>query len=416
MNRSVIAFVGQVVPDTPEYDILGFTRAGNLAQIGFVDGFVHAGLPLDVVLSSQPIAYFPRSQTLVRGSRSVALFPGVAIKLVPLVNVFMLRDALRALYIYGYLFLWSLRHIRKRRLILCYNLSVPPILPLLVLSRMTGTKVIGILYDVVWPEGFTYDFVRHTVYKTLAVMAQWCIPRLDGRIVITDSIARKFAPGRSFLRIDGGVTELVINRLFPLETLEHNDRLTLLFAGGIDEWNHLPLLLQMMRERPDARIRLWLAGNGALVHLVKAAAQADPRIQYFGTLNHSQLFDLYQKADVLLNLRNTKDSTTQYSFPSKLLEILAVGKVVITTPIAHVDETYAPYCFVLKEESPQALFERIQEITALSPEERLAFGQRARDYMLREHTWKRQGEKIRAYLEHEVLGEKIETQRRGEKS
>jgi glycosyltransferase involved in cell wall biosynthesis len=408
MKEHVIAFVGQVVPDTQEFNVPGFTRAGNLAQIGFVDGMQNAGLNLDVVLSSQPVAYFPKYRKIFKRACAVEILTGVTIKLVPLVNIFLLRDALRALYIYAYLFCWSVRHHRKERVILTYNLGVPPILPLLLLSRITGAKIVSILYDVAWPEGLKYGVIKTLVYRILTKSADSCIPKLDGRIVITDSIAKHYAPNGHSLRVDGGVTELVVRRLFPLVPAQSGEALTLLFAGGLDEWNHIPLILDMMRLDPDPKLKLWLAGNGALVNDVNEAAKNDKRIAYLGVLNHDQLFEYYQKADVLLNLRNTKDPAMQYAFPSKLLEILAVGKPVITTSIAHTNVEYGPYCFVLLDETPRGLMEMVRKIGDVSLEERVTIGKRAREFMLQEHTWKKQGMRIKEYLEKEVLGKNIQ--------
>jgi glycosyltransferase involved in cell wall biosynthesis len=264
--------------------------------------------------------------------------------------------------------------------------------------------MVSILYDVAWPEGLKYGWLKTLVAKALIKSASSVIPKLDGRIVITDLIAKHYAPNGHFLRVDGGITELVQRRLFPLVSAPKGDSLILLFAGGIDEWNHIPLLLEMMRLYPDQAIQLWLAGNGAHLNDVIEAAKTDTRIVYHGTLNHDQLFELYKKADVLLNLRNTKDPAMQYHFPSKLLEILTVGKPVITTSIAHIREEYGPYCFVLVDETPTALMELVQKIKSMSPEERVLIGKKAREFMLREHTWKKQGQRIKEYLEKEVLG------------
>lgn len=403
-KECAIAFVGQAVPDLPQYNVPGFARAGNLAQIGFLEALRYAGLPLDIAIASQPIAYFPRCRTVIKRAYSVEVIQGISVKLTPLVNLFIVRDVLRAFYIYGLLFFWSLRNIRKERVILTYNLSVPPILPILILARFTGAKLVSILYDIAWPEGFKYEFIRNFVYGTMKKMADRCIPRLNGRIVITDAIAYNYAPHGHFLRVDGGVTEQVECRLFPLVPAKENEELILLFAGGMDEWNHIPMLLEMMKRHPDGKLKLWLAGCGEYVDAVLAAAKTDARISYHGVLNHDQLFELYKKADVLLNLRNTKDPAMQYHFPSKLLEILTVGKPVITTSIAHVKEEYGPYCFVLFDETPEALMELMQKIMVLSPDERVAIGKRAREYMLREHTWKKQGLRIKEYLENKVLG------------
>lgn len=402
-KKMVVAFVGGVVPDTREFDVPGYARAGNLAQIGFLDALHSAGFVIDVVLSNQPIAHYPKTRTIFKGARTVELFSGVSVKLVPLINLLVVRDISRALYIYGYLFFWSMRHMLKDRVIMTYNLNIPPVMPLLLLSRLTGSRLVSILYDVAWPEGYSVGWLRTAAYKTLIRLAENCIPKLDGRIVITDGIARRFAAGRHFIRVDGGVTDLVEQRLFALEPARNKGKLVLLFAGGLNDWNHVTLLIDAMRLCDSDHVELWLAGDGTRISDVRAAAAKDPRIVYHGVLNLDQLFEVYKKADVLLNLRNTIDPAMQYHFPSKLLEILAVGKPVITTSIAHIEEEYGPYCFVLHEETPQGFVRLLNTVCSLSEDERLEIGKRARAFILREHTWKRQGARIRQYLEHDVL-------------
>ena len=45
----------------------------------------------------------------------------------------------------------------------------------------------------------------------------------------------------------------------------------------------------------------------------------------------------------------------------------------------------------------------VEELMAMSPEERCAFGRRAREWMLANKTWKAQGPAIREYLEKKVI-------------
>jgi hypothetical protein len=60
--------------------------------------------------------------------------------------------------------------------------------------------------------------------------------------------------------------------------------------------------------------------------------------------------------------------------------------------------------YLLREETPEALAARIREIRAIDPAERQRLGLRARDFMLREKTWDRQGERLARYIREDVLG------------
>jgi glycosyltransferase involved in cell wall biosynthesis len=406
MKETIVSFIGSVVPDTPEYVGPGFSRAGNLAQIGFLEAISTSGMRIGTVLSSQPVAHFPKGRVLIQGSRKVEVLPGLHETLVPLLNIFIVRDILRALYIYCYVFLWSLRHFGKRRIVITYNVGVPPVLPLQFIASLTGTKVTSIIYDIVPAAAYNKGIRKLLFYDCVMRLGQWAIPRLSGRIVITDPIAERFGGGKHYLRVDGGVTQAVVDRLFPLLPAETGQDLVLFFAGGINEWNHVPMLLEMMRTHPDARLQLWFAGSGASLPLVREAASRDSRIVYHGMLDLDQLFELYKRADVLLNLRNSSDPTMKYHFPSKLLEILAVGKPVLTTSITHIKAVYGDYCFILEDETLDGLFRVVQAISELGPVKRFEMGARARAFMLREYTWKAQGARIRAYLEGEVAGRK----------
>ena len=102
--------------------------------------------------------------------------------------------------------------------------------------------------------------------------------------------------------------------------------------------------------------------------------------------------------------RLTKAVDTRYFFPSKLMELLVSGTPVLSTCTGHVEAEYGHVLYLLREETPEALAVRIREIRAIDPAERQRLGLRARDFMLREKTWDRQGERLARYIREDVLG------------
>src|SRR5439155_10053464 len=123
------------------------------------------------------------------------------------------------------------------------------------------------------------------------------------------------------------------------------------------------------------------------------------RIHFVGTLPFSEVLRMYKNADVLVSIRPTKTLHTRYFFPSKLMEYLASGTPVITTCTGHTEEEFGDICYLLKDESPEALSDLLRSIAMSSPEARREKGQRARSYMRQHKTWDGQGHKIARYIE-----------------
>jgi len=387
------------VPDTAEFHLPGFWRAGALAQLGFLDAIHSSGMNISLILSCQPMAYHAVSRRWICPGTKIKLYENVHITLVPAINLFAIREIMRWFFSYAYLAVWSLRNIRHRRVVVTYNISYPPILPLRLITWLFRGKLCSILYDVVPPDNFDAGWLRNIIIHGLIKNAGLkCIPWLDGRIVITDELAQAFAPSKPFLRVDGGVTDLVTNRLFELKPSSKDD-LVMMFAGSLYDINHIQLILEMFAQHPDAKMKLWVAGDGVLRDTVIEASRIDTRVTYYGALNHDKLFELYQKTDIILCLRDTSDSTMKYHFPSKVLETLLVGKMVMTTPTTHLKKDYGHLCYVLEDETPEGCWAMVQQIWVLTPDERCEKGKKSRDFMLKNRTWKALGPSIKSYLE-----------------
>jgi glycosyltransferase involved in cell wall biosynthesis len=151
-------------------------------------------------------------------------------------------------------------------------------------------------------------------------------------------------------------------------------------------------------------VRLRIAGAGPLAGEVERAVATDARIEYLGLVSHKRVLQLYQSADLLINMRLTRRLNTRFFFPSKMMEYLASGIPVITTCPGHVEEEYGRLCYLLKDESAEALASLIERVGNISADERFELGRRARRYMLENKTWEVQGRKIGRYIRETVIG------------
>jgi glycosyltransferase involved in cell wall biosynthesis len=391
----VVAFVGSVVPDEPRFRTNAYSPAGNTSQTNLIRALAAVGVQVDAVVSFVPVAAFPRDRHWYQRG-SVESVAGIQTRLLPFINVVPLKFLHLGLGMLWTLLSWSWRNRRHRRVMHLYNVSRPPGVFAYAAARLTGAAVTASLYDVGVPGVNEANGIwqRLTFRQT-----RWLVPRLDGRVVITPRIAEDFGRGQPCLVVDGGVPEEWIAcfdndlpRARPAGTC------TFLLAGSLWEGNGIRLVLDAFAMLEEPGFALLVAGRGELDALVERAAAKDTRIRHLGFLDAAGMKAAYREADVLLNIRLTKALPTPYHFPSKLIEYLATGRVVISTAAAHVGSEYGAYCFLLDREEAPALAQVMRRTAQTDREQRDALGARARAYVRAEKAWSVQARRIAAHL------------------
>lgn len=397
------AFVGSVTPDAPEFHNNAFSRAGLMFQQELLQGVQRAGLSPSRVLSVFPIPSFPHSKR-VWVAAEPAMLPGeITVTFLPFVNITPLKQLTISLAALGMLVRWAWSVRDKRHRVICsYNLTIPSGWFTWLAARLTGSKFIACLNDINVPG----QTVPSTAYTRLDFWLQRAlIPRLDGHIAVADRIMQDFAPGKRYLRLEGGITAEVLRQADPDAAASRQEAatFTIVSVGLLNEANGIHLLLEAFGRLPGDRFRLRIAGEGPLAHAVREAAAHDPRIEYCGFLSFPQVLALYRTADALVNMRLTRSINTLYFFPSKMMEYLASGVPVITTCPAHVAEEFSDLAYLLEEETSEALRLCILQLAEMGPAARRARGAKARQYMAAHKTWDVQGRKFAGYVRETVL-------------
>ena len=72
------------------------------------------------------------------------------------------------------------------------------------------------------------------------------------------------------------------------------------------------------------------------------------------------------------------------------------GRPVLTTLLPGIPEEYHSYLFLAREETPEGLAASIEAVCAR--EDLTAFGERAREFVLREKNWERQGARVYDFI------------------
>ena len=386
-----LLFISNVVPDKEEYWNTAFNRSGNNVELG-----IASNLPQDTELWSCPaLPSFPRGRLFYRG-RKVELENGRNISILPALNLKFIKSIFWGILCFNRIILWRLKHWGEDCVVLTYNNDPPPFEYLLAACRITGSKLFTILYDLgVPPATLKISRMTRLAYHYTDKVAHYVIKRLDGRIIINERIAKDYAPQNNYLLIDGGIGNNIIERLFPLK-LSSNRNLVLVLAGMLWEQNGTALVLNTLKQHPELNVKVIFAGKGQDVSDIINEAKSDSRIEYKGMLSPDELFRVYETADVLLNLRI--EDTVDYHFPSKLLEYLVTGKVVISTPVAHAERDYGRFLSILNPATPESLSSLLKEIMNIDKETLFRKGVEQRNYMIENRTWEVRTKEIIAYI------------------
>lgn len=354
----------------------------------------------DVELVSHPnVPSFPNGPLWIRRKED-SFGCNHKIQILPTLNLKIIKSKLWGLECKKIIKEWADCHRGEVLKVLVYNTYHPSIDSLYAACQSVGARLYAILYDLgVPPKRLGMSWLTMFGYRMAEKVAEKYIPLLDGRIIINELIAEHYAPGKDYILVDGGINRQVINHLFSLEE-KKDDVYTFVLAGMLWDQNGTKLVLDAMRQYKNPNVRVVFAGKGNDVPLIQETTERDNRIKYVGMLNMDDLFKLYEQADVLLNLRLEEE--VDFHFPGKLLEYLATGRYVISTPVAHAERDYGEYMAVLYDKTPVGLI-RLMELVIHSGKRHLyEKGNSARQFMLEYRTWDVQTKRILEYMSPKV--------------
>ena len=171
----------------------------------------------------------------------------------------------------------------------------------------------------------------------------------------------------------------------PCETqpVEENEKI-IFYAGALRSEYGIDHLLRAFSMIEDPDYRLWLAGGGNSEETIRKYAAEDPRIVYLGFITPEEVESRQRRATALISPRTSEHTYVKYSFASKNMEGLASGKPYIGHKLPCDPPEYDGHILYARDESDEALRDKIVEICELSQEERDAIGAKARKFILEE--------------------------------
>lgn len=171
------------------------------------------------------------------------------------------------------------------------------------------------------------------------------------------------------------------NNLKRLQLLDKEpDKFIFLYSGTLALKYGIHELLQAFK-LIDSDCELHICGGGDAEELVRLSSEEDNRIKYFGILSNDQTKVKQCEASVLINPRKP-DVYTEFSFPSKIMEYLETGNIVISYKLVGIPDDYDSLLLFPLGNDIVSLSETMKKARAISWEERRKKGRENLNYLL----------------------------------
>ena len=220
---------------------------------------------------------------------------------------------------------------QKIDMIMCYN----PIYAFSSVASLAGKRNIPnilILADHSGVDSYTSFSPGQLKGIIRSYLEQKCIRKFDRVVGLSGNVAGLLRKGQLFQHIEGG---LDMSRWENFQRPETGSEIkNIMYGGLLSKVAGVDIAINAFRNIPDDHIRLHITGNGDMVDYVKEQAGIDKRIIFHGRLQYEEYLGLLQQSHILLNPRNMNLPENRNNFPSKMLEYIATGRVIVSSKFA----------------------------------------------------------------------------------
>lgn len=357
MSRNSSALLlGFTVPDALAQELFGIDPLPSVQTHNFAWSLARSlrhGHGRVVLLSAAPVQSYPLvSRRMFRGSDFEE--QGCEGRLIGFVNLTLFKHITR--------FVACLLALPKVRRWNCGSVYIhgvhTPFLLFGLILKATGARVVPVLTD---PPGVILPTDRW-LSRWLKALDKFIVRALIGRFdavaALAPGLVSNYAPRLPALIFPGFLSADWEKQLAaaapPSRT---SSRPVVLYAGGLQAAYGVDKLIDAAALMPNADFHFY--GKGDQVARLETTRQTN--VIYGGFIGADRLADAIVNADILINPRPVQSAFAEHSFPSKLLEYLASGKLVLTTRLPSIPTDLDSLFSYIEDESPEGIAASIRK-------------------------------------------------------
>ena len=373
---------------------MGLPGAVNTYQWNLIKGLdKNLSKPIDII-NILPVGIYPKYfSDLTLRTKKWSHFPGANDLEIGFINVPFLKHIKQFITCKTAIKKWLNDNGNDKKSILIYT----PYLPFLLAVNKIPDNVNVTLIVTDIPQYYDLNNSSNKLKKYLRLVKNFLIyksiKRIDSFVVLTQQMEKPLSiDERRYVVIEGIIDEDNIG--FYHNKFENVDKKTILYTGALHSIYGVKNMIDGFRLIEKANYELWICGSGEAEKEIINASKIDKRIKYFGYVSKKEIYELQQKATVVINPRTNDGEYNKYSFPSKTMEYMLSGKPVLMYKLDGVPDEYDQYLYYINGSKPKDIADRIMEVCEKPQSELNDFGQKARQFVLENKSSEIQAKKI----------------------
>ena len=252
-----------------------------------------------------------------------------------------------------------------------------------IAAKIRGFDKICILTDL--PEFLTEN-------KRLLKIENGIISDADAYVLLTNQMAEKInAGGKPKIVLEGHVDSKMTAAALPVKNTEQRN---VVYAGALNKRYGIAELVDAFISCRKPNEFLHLYGPGDYVKDIIEISKRNSGVKYMGVKPNTEIVDAEMHAALLVNPRTSAGEYTKYSFPSKVLEYMSSGTPVLMARLPGIPDEYYEYVYTFDDSDTGGLAAAIRQVLDKDPDEIIAAGLKAREFVLKNKNNIAQAEKI----------------------
>lgn len=327
-------------------------------------------------VSTESIATYPNGYKLFLESRVDTLDCGLKTKIVPAVNLPFIKPYMHARGVAKKVERWIKENISvKDKSVFLYGFNTLVAEATMKVCGKYGCKCFIMITDMPSIALTEYKGIKGYFKEKNRKHAERVQGDADGYIYITEQMADVIAPDKPHHVMEVLVDPDIMNKSLIIEKKK-----AIMYAGTLYEKYGIAMLIDIF-DGLHTDYELWIMGSGDYEEIIKARAEKNPRIKFFGVLTREEVLLREREASLLVNIRNPEDEYTKYSFPSKMIEYMLSGTPVLTTKLPGFPKEYDPYLFYCEQYELESMVDRFTEVLNLPLKTLSEKGKKAAEYV-----------------------------------
>ena len=225
--------------------------------------------------------------------------------------------------------------------VLMYAVNPIALIPLLRLKKKLNLTLVTICPELPQFRRYKKSLKNDIKRKVFSFFNR----RFDEYIVFADAMREYLPEGKPCMVLEGFAPETV-------QKPQVREKNIAMYAGGLAEDNGIRMMIEAAH-KSELIDELWICGVGDCLEYVKNAT--DNKVKYLGRLTNSEVLNYEKQAKILLNVRNPQNDLTKFSFPSKVLEYMTAGGIVISSELRGIPKEYNEHIELLKDYTADGL-------------------------------------------------------------